>query len=158
MKAIVFCLLMQIKGKVDFKNRTTFQVALIHEWWRLMKLWPALSWCRQQHLSKSKCFCSDRQLTEKIWLIHIQSRQTLRGEEICAAVVRTRNLKALEYVSEVQWQTFLREQSVAEVGTALHDSCKVSSDLQRRIFSNIFQLLCCLFILKIHLHLLSRGG
>lgn len=55
-----------------------------------------------------------------MWLILIQERQTLRGgKEFCAAVVTTRNLKALEYVSEDQWQTFLRQQSMAEVETAL---------------------------------------
>lgn len=46
-------------------------------------------------------------------------RQTLGGKMFCAAVVKTRNLKALKYISEDQWQTFLREQSVAEIETAV---------------------------------------
>lgn len=41
------------------------------------------------------------------------------GPAVFAAVVKTRNLKALEYVREDQWQTFVREESTGEVETAL---------------------------------------
>lgn len=109
MKAKAFGVWVQEKGKLGFKNRTMLQVVLMHEWWKLMKLQSAQSWCRQQHLLKWQCFCSDRQMTKKCgWFASGRDRPWGR-KEFCAAVVTTRNLKALEYVREDQWQMFLRE-------------------------------------------------
>lgn len=66
---------------------------------------------------KRKCFCSDRQMSIKC--ARLRHRQALRrGKSSFAALVKTRNLKTLEYASEDQGQMFLREQSMAEVETA----------------------------------------
>lgn len=117
MEARAFGLWVEVEGKLNFNNRTMLQIVLTHEW---------RSWSSSLHrtgaysnMLKWKCFCSEGQMTKNCGWFLSGKDKPLRGEKFCAAVVKTKNLKALEYVSEDEWQMFLRNQWVAEAERAL---------------------------------------